>query len=128
MADIIKIEYLLTQKAADEAALNFVYYQFVFLAAVVAAIAAYIAASSAAIIERTAAFILYSEQIQHTVKINLFTDSNLIFRLRKVIKQKFEIDSTSESSAFYFEIRKTEGQIGVDDVIDTDKCRIFHCL
>ena len=70
----------------------------------------------------------YSEQIQHAVEIDLFTDSKLVFRLCEIIKQEFKIDSTSESSAFYFEIRKTEGQISVDDVIDTDKCWIFHCL
>ena len=64
----------------------------------------------------------YSEQIQHAVEIDLFTNNKLIFRLCEIIKQKFKIDSTSESSAFYFEIRKAEGQIGADDIIDTDKC------
>ena len=70
----------------------------------------------------------FSEKIQHTVKIDLFTDSKLVFRLCEIIKQKFEIDSASEPSAFYFEIRKAERQIGVDDVIYTDKSGIFHCL
>ena len=70
----------------------------------------------------------YSEQIQHAVEIDLFTNSKLVFRLYEIIKQKFEIDSTSESSAFYFEIRKTEGQIGADDVVCTDKSGIFHRL
>ena len=46
----------------------------------------------------------YSEQIKHTVEIDLFTDNKLIFRLCEIIKQKFKIDSTSEASAFYFEI------------------------
>ena len=70
----------------------------------------------------------YSEQIQHAVEIDLFTDSKLVFRLYEIIKQKFEIDSTSESSAFYFEIRKAEWQICVYDVIYTYKSGIFHCL
>ena len=70
----------------------------------------------------------YSEQIQHAVEIDLFTDNKLIFRLYEIIKQKFEIDSTSESSAFYFEIRKTAGLIGTDDVFCTDKSGIFHSL
>jgi len=70
----------------------------------------------------------YSEQIQHTIKIDLFTDNKLIFRLCEVIKQEFKIDSASESSAFYFEIGKTEREICVDDVIYTDKSGIFHCL
>ena len=72
--------------------------------------------------------VVFSEKIQHAVEIDLFTDGKLVFRLCKIIKQKFQIDSTSESSAFYFEIRKTEGQIDADDVIDTDKSGIFHCL
>ena len=70
----------------------------------------------------------YSEQIQHAVEIDLFTDSKLVFRLYEIIKQKFEVDSTSESSAFYFEIRKTKRQICVDDVVCTDKSGIVHCL
>ena len=63
----------------------------------------------------------YSEQIQHAVEIDLFTDSKLVLRLYEIIKQKFEVDSTSESSAFYFEIRKTKRQICVDYIIYTDK-------
>lgn len=70
----------------------------------------------------------YSENIQHTVEIDLFTDCKPAFRLCEIIKQKFQIDSTSESSAFNFEVRKPEGQICVDDVICTDESGIFHCL
>ena len=69
----------------------------------------------------------YSEKVQHTVEVDLFTDSKLILRPYEIIKQKFEINSASESSAFYFEIRKAEGQISADDVADTDKPMIFHC-
>ncbi len=55
--------------------------------------------------------IIHSEKIQHTVEIDLFTDSKLIFRLCEIIKQKLKDYSTSQTSAFYLEIRKTEGQM-----------------
>ena len=45
-----------------------------------------------------------SKQIQHTVQIDFFSDMYLVFRSGHVIEQKFQYQSTSESSSFYFEI------------------------
>ena len=48
--------------------------------------------------------IILSKQIQHTVQIDFFSDMYLVFRSGHVIEQKFQYQSTAESSSFYFEI------------------------
>ena len=45
-----------------------------------------------------------SKQIQHTVQIDFFSDMYLVFRSGHVIEQKFQYQSASESSSFYFKI------------------------
>lgn len=48
--------------------------------------------------------VIPSEQIQHTVQIDFFSDMYLVFRLGHVIEQKFQYQGTAESSSFYFKI------------------------
>ena len=45
-----------------------------------------------------------SKQIQHTIQIDFFSDMYLVFRSGHVIEQKFQYQSASESSSFYFKI------------------------
>ena len=73
-------------------------------------------------------FHILSKQIQHTVQIDFFSDMYLVFRSGHVIEQKFQYQSTSESSSFYFEIWKSHWQIAVLDILYPDKSWILHCF
>lgn len=52
----------------------------------------------------------------------------LILRLRHIIQQKFQHQRTSKSPSFYLKIGKSHRHICIPDIINTDKCRILHCL
>ena len=67
-----------------------------------------------------------SEQIQHIVQIDRFPDMDLIFRLRHVVKQKFQDHGAAEAAAFNLEVGEAHGQICILNIVDSDESRIFH--
>ena len=67
-----------------------------------------------------------SKQVQHTVKIDFFSDMYLVFWSGHVIEQKFQNQSASEPAAFDFEIGKAHRKVRILNVLDADEARIFH--
>ena len=69
-----------------------------------------------------------SEQVQHTVQIDLFPDMEMILRSGHIIKKKFQNQGTAQSPPFYLEIGKSHGLIDFHNILYADESRTFHRL
>lgn len=56
-----------------------------------------------------------SEKVQHGIQIQLLADSQLIFRLGQVVKQKFKDQRTAKAAPLDLELGEAPRQIGIPD-------------
>ena len=68
----------------------------------------------------------HSKKIQHTIQINFFANLQMVFRLCKIIEQKFQNNRTAKPSALDFKMRKSHGQILCLNILNADKAGVLH--
>ena len=54
-----------------------------------------------------------SEKVQHGIQIQLLADSQLIFRLGQVVKQKFKDQRTAKAAPLDLELGEAPRQVGI---------------